>query len=45
MLMAGDVLELDVGGSYDVIVLPDVIEHIPLELHEALFQTDSRISC
>jgi trans-aconitate 2-methyltransferase len=35
---AGDVLEVDAGGDpYDVVVLPDVIEHIPLEMHDALF--------
>jgi trans-aconitate 2-methyltransferase len=37
-LEAGDILEMDVAGPFDVIVLPDVIEHIPLELHPRLFQ-------
>lgn len=36
-LEAGDVLEMEVEGPFDVIVLPDVIEHIPLELHSRLF--------
>jgi cyclopropane fatty-acyl-phospholipid synthase-like methyltransferase len=33
----GDAIEMDVGGPFDVVVLPDVIEHIPLELHSRLF--------
>jgi trans-aconitate 2-methyltransferase len=37
-LVAGDIFDLDVGGPYDVIVLPDVVEHIPLERHAALFE-------
>jgi 2-polyprenyl-3-methyl-5-hydroxy-6-metoxy-1,4-benzoquinol methylase len=36
-LLAGDILELDLAGAFDVIVLPDVIEHIPLEDHQRLF--------
>lgn len=36
-LMAADVVSADVDGRYDVVLLPDVIEHIPLELHDALF--------
>lgn len=36
-LVAGDVLELEFDGKFDVVVLPDVIEHIPLELHGKLF--------
>jgi len=36
-LLAADVLETDLEGSFDVVVLPDVIEHIPLESHRALF--------
>jgi SAM-dependent methyltransferase len=37
-VVAGDVLDVDVGSErYDVVVLPDVIEHIPLEMHDALF--------
>lgn len=34
---AGDVLTLELDRTFDVIVLPDVIEHIPLELHGKLF--------
>lgn len=31
-------LEVDAGNEpYDVVVLPDVIEHIPIEMHDALF--------
>jgi trans-aconitate methyltransferase len=36
-LEAGDVLEAGINGRYDVVVLPDVIEHVPLELHDTLF--------
>lgn len=36
-LVAGDVLEVEIDGRFDVVVLPDVIEHIPLESHDALF--------
>lgn len=36
-LLAADVLETNLEGSFDVVVLPDVIEHIPLESHHALF--------
>lgn len=35
--MAADVVAADIEGQYDVVLLPDVIEHIPLELHDALF--------
>jgi cyclopropane fatty-acyl-phospholipid synthase-like methyltransferase len=37
-LLAADVLETDLEGTFDVVVLPDVIEHIPLENHRALFE-------
>lgn len=37
-LLASDVLEAEVSGTFNVVVLPDVIEHIPLESHRALFQ-------
>jgi trans-aconitate 2-methyltransferase len=37
-LLAADVLDTDLEGSFDVVVLPDVIEHIPLERHRALFE-------
>jgi trans-aconitate 2-methyltransferase len=36
-LLAGDVLELELAGTFDVVVMPDVIEHIPLESHPRLF--------
>jgi trans-aconitate 2-methyltransferase len=36
-LLAADVLELELERKFDVIVLPDVIEHIPLDLHDRLF--------
>jgi len=36
-LRAADVAAADVEGKYDVVVLPDVIEHIPLDQHDALF--------
>jgi trans-aconitate 2-methyltransferase len=36
--LAGDILELEIEGTFDVVVLPDVIEHIPLELHRRLFE-------
>src|SRR6185436_13791496 len=36
-LVAGDVLEVEIDERFDVVVLPDVIEHIPLESHDALF--------
>ena len=35
--VAGDILELSMPNRFDVIALPDVIEHIPVELHPALF--------
>jgi cyclopropane fatty-acyl-phospholipid synthase-like methyltransferase len=37
-LQAGDALQADIAGRFDVVVLPDVIEHIPLDLHAALFR-------
>jgi trans-aconitate 2-methyltransferase len=37
-LMAADVLEAKLEGRFDVIVMPDVIEHIPLEHHRLLFE-------
>lgn len=36
-LIAGDVVETDLNGKFDVVLLPDVIEHIPLDQHKALF--------
>lgn len=37
-LVAADILHAELEGQFDVIVMPDVIEHIPLELHLALFE-------
>ncbi|MFZ1616640.1 MAG: methyltransferase domain-containing protein [Flavobacteriales bacterium] len=37
-LLCGDIITLNVGGNFDMIVLPDVLEHIPVAEHEALFQ-------
>ena len=37
-MLVGDILEMDFQESFDVIVLPDVIEHIPLESHSDLFR-------
>lgn len=37
-LAAGDVLEIDIDGVFDVVVLPDVIEHIPIASHPKLFK-------
>ncbi len=36
-LAAADVLDASIEGQYDIVVLPDVIEHIPLARHDALF--------
>ena len=36
-LLAGDVLQLELADTFDVVVMPDVIEHIPLESHPLLF--------
>ena len=35
--IAGDATEYPFNGPYDLIVLPDVLEHIPFELHHKLF--------
>ena len=35
---ASDIIENPVNGQYDVILLPDVIEHIPIDQHPVLFQ-------
>ena len=37
-LIVGDITEINLSGKFDVIILPDVIEHIPLELHSNLFK-------
>ncbi len=36
-IKACDIISEEIKGSFDTIVLPDVIEHIPLELHHSLF--------
>jgi len=36
-LIVGEATEVDIAGRFDVVVLPDVIEHIPIESHGALF--------
>jgi SAM-dependent methyltransferase len=36
-LITGDILTVPIEGSFDVVVLPDVIEHIPVERHRDLF--------
>jgi SAM-dependent methyltransferase len=35
---AGDVLDVEIDGVFDVIVLPDVIEHIAIDSHPQLFK-------
>lgn len=35
--VCADVTEIDIKGEYDIIVLPDVIEHIPIIKHDVLF--------
>jgi hypothetical protein len=37
-LLVGDLLHADIPGRYDVVVLPDIIEHIPLEVHRDVFK-------
>ncbi|MDW3194042.1 MAG: class I SAM-dependent methyltransferase [Cytophagales bacterium] len=36
-LIAGDVVQLDIQKKYDIILMPDVLEHIPIEQHARLF--------
>jgi trans-aconitate 2-methyltransferase len=36
-VITADVVTADVDGAFDVVLLPDVIEHVPLEAHDALF--------
>ncbi len=36
-VLTGDAVELVLDRSFDVVVLPDVIEHIPIEQHPRLF--------
>ena len=35
---AGDILALEIPDTFDAVVLPDVIEHIPIERHPQLFE-------
>lgn len=37
-LLAADLLKVEIPGRYDVVVLADVIEHVPLNDHAILFQ-------
>lgn len=37
-LIAGDIVALNLEGQFDTIILPDVIEHIPVEQHNHLFE-------
>ena len=37
-LVANDATEYDFEEKYDMIIMPDVIEHIPIELHSKLFK-------
>jgi 2-polyprenyl-3-methyl-5-hydroxy-6-metoxy-1,4-benzoquinol methylase len=37
-LVVGDVADVELDGRFDAIVLPDVIEHIPLAQHSRLFE-------
>lgn len=39
----GDIITMDIQGNFDLIVLPDVIEHIPLEQHKQLFKKISNL--
>lgn len=36
--MHGDIVNLKISRKFDFIILPDVLEHIPLEQHKALFK-------
>ncbi|RMG22249.1 MAG: class I SAM-dependent methyltransferase [Bacteroidetes bacterium] len=42
-LVAADIVQYELEEEFDVIVMPDVIEHIPLELHHALFGKVSKL--
>lgn len=42
-LRCGDIITLEIGGHFDLIVLPDVLEHIPVVEHEALFLKLARL--
>jgi 2-polyprenyl-3-methyl-5-hydroxy-6-metoxy-1,4-benzoquinol methylase len=36
-LIHGDIIETDIDQAFDVVILPDVLEHIPVEHHRSLF--------
>lgn len=38
-----DVTKEPIEGSYDMIIVPDVMEHIPVELHGEVFQAISKV--
>lgn len=40
---AGDVITFEFSQKYDIIILPDVLEHIPIEQHDRLFEKLSLI--
>jgi trans-aconitate 2-methyltransferase len=42
-LIHGDITETDIDQNFDVVVLPDVLEHIPVEHHSALFAKISEL--
>lgn len=41
--IAADIITHPLDGQFDVVLLPDVIEHIPIEQHSALFQKISQV--
>jgi trans-aconitate methyltransferase len=41
--LIGDIIELDIDNKYDYILLPDVIEHIPIDDHYHLFKKLSNL--
>jgi cyclopropane fatty-acyl-phospholipid synthase-like methyltransferase len=42
-VVVSDVTKELIQGSYDMIILPDVMEHIPLEFHHVVFQAISNV--
>ena len=41
--VVGDIVELEISQSFDVILLPDVLEHIPIDQHPRLFKKLSEL--
>ncbi|MBP6311345.1 MAG: class I SAM-dependent methyltransferase [Flavobacteriales bacterium] len=41
--ITGDVVETPISGQFALIVLPDILEHIPLDLHLKLFKRFSQL--